>query len=297
MYRKLFFGSLFIFSSLITFSQDLKVNGYFLEDSIKIGIGSPYVLTCEYPRTIDIVFPDSLYDYSPYELGEKWFATTRSNETHSFDSAIYYLLSFEIDSIQYFNLPVFQLVGKDSIPIQTNQDSIALKHLVTELPDSVAAEAMPLVENTNYRYVDLALNYPYIAIGILIVIILLIITYLVFGKSIKKWFKLRSLRKKYDEFLEKYAKQKEKVSDTTSVEHLLYIWKHYLEKLEKQPYTKMTTKELIAIEPFDRIETVLKSLDRSIYSKNHTVDELTYNEILKYTEDRFEDKINEVKHG
>ena len=153
MYRKIFFGCLLVFLATFSSAQDILVKGYFLEDSIRIGVVSPYILTSTYPSDLDIVFPDSLYDFSPYELGKKWFASTKSIEGTSYDSAVYYLLSFEIDSTQYNSLPLFQIIGNDSIAIYPEKDSIFLQQMVTEIPDSVSAEAMPLIENTDYRYV------------------------------------------------------------------------------------------------------------------------------------------------
>ena len=297
MYKKLIIGLILLIMSSPLFSQDIEVKGYFLDDSIKIGIGSPYVLTAKYSRGLDVIFPDSLFSYAPFELGEKRFTTTRSTLEYSYDSAIYYLLSFEIDSTQFFSLPVFQLVAGDSISIQSQQDSIFLTHMVAEIPDSVAAEAMPLVENTTYRYVSLALNYPYLITGGIVLIVLLVIAYAAFGKSIKKWFKLRTLNKKHEQFILKYNTSKENAKDVTTVEQLIYLWKKYLEQLEKQPYTKMTTKELLRIEPFDRIEELLKRLDRTIYDKFEAIENELYDDILTHTQNRFEDKVNEVKHG
>lgn len=297
MYKKLIIGLTLLVVSFSSFSQDIEVEGYFLDDSIKIGIGSPFVLTAKYSRGLEVIFPDSLYSYSPFELGEKWFATTKSTPEYSFDSAIYYLLSFEIDSTQFFSLPVYQLVGSDSITIQSQQDSIFLTHLVSEIPDSVAAEAMPLVENTTYRYVSLALNYPYLITGGIILIILLVIVYVVFGKSIKKWFKLRRLNKKHEQFVADYNLNKASTKNVEAVEQLFYLWKKYLEQLEKRPYTKMTTKELLKIEPFDRVEDILKRIDRTIYGKFETLESQLYEDILTHTQNRFEDKVNEIKHG
>ncbi len=297
MFKKLLLSILCFSSFTPSFSQEMEVQGYFLDDCIKIGIGSPYVLTAKYKRGLDIVFPDSLYDYSPYELGEKWFATTQSTDEFSYDSAIYYLLSFEIDSTQYFNLPVYQLIGGDSILITTEKDSIFLTHMVSEIPDSIAVEAMPLVENTAYRYVSLALNYPYIAVGIATFIVVLVIVYVVFGKSIRKWFKLRTLRKNHEQFITNYQQKKASIKDASGLEQLLYIWKKYLEQLEKRPYTKMTTKELLKVEPFDRIENILKSMDRAIYGKYEVVENQLLEDIFTHAQGRFEDRLNEIKYA
>lgn len=297
MYRKIFFGYLLLLLATFSSAQDIQVKGYFLEDSIRIGVGSPYVLTCTYPSELDIVFPDSLYDFTPYELGEKWFASTKSAEGISYDSAVYYLLSFEIDTAQYNSLPVYQIVGNDSITISPEKDSIFLQQMVTEIPDSVSAEAMPLIENTDYRYVDLALNYPYLIAGILIIIILLIVSYFIFGKSIRIWFKLRRIQKRHIKFLEKFEDLISRSKNEDLTEKIAFTWKAYLEKLEGKPYTKMTTKELLTNDYMSRIEDTLKAIDRSIYGKKHESIQDTFNILLTFSINRFEDKVNEIKHG
>ena len=297
MYRKIFFSCLLAFLATFSSAQDILVNGYFLEDSIRIGVGSPYILTSAYPSELDIVFPDSLYNFSPYELGEKWFSPTKSVEGISYDSAVYYLLSFEIDSVQYNSLPVFQIVGNDSISIFPEKDSIFLQQMVTEIPDSVSAEAMPLIENTDYRYVDLALNYPYLIAGIVILLILIIIGYIIFGKSIRIWFKLRRLEKRHLKFLETFEDLISRSKSEDLTEKIAFTWKAYLEKLEGRPYTKMTTKELLENQDMIRIEDTLRAIDRSIYGKRNESIQDAFNVLLTFSINRFEGKVNEIKHG
>lgn len=295
MYRKAVCGVFFLFLYALTFGQEIKVNGYFIEDSIKIGQGSPYVLTAKYPRNLDIIFPDSLYDYNPYELGEKRFFPTQSTAESSYDSAVYFLLSFEIDSVQYFQLPIYQLTGADSIEIKNSTDSIYLKHAVAEIPDSVAVEAMPLIENTTYRYVNLALNYPYLIAGIIILIILTITIYFVFGKSIRKWFKLRRMDKRHKTYLQDFNALK--FDSKEEIERLILLWKSYHEKLEDFPFTKMTTKELLKLEFTQKVENELKTLDRAIYGNQQSDINPIVNELLRFSENRYADKVNEIKHG
>ncbi len=277
--------------------QEISVQGYFIEDSIKIGVGTPYVLTASYPIELDVVFPDSLYDYSPYELGEKVFYPTASTSDTSYDSALYYITSFEIDSVQLFSLPIFQIVGGDSIKILAQQDSIILEHLVAEIPDSVAVEAMPLIENTTYRYVNLALNYPYLIIGVLIFIVLLVAGYLIFGKPIRKWFMIRKLTSKHQKYKVQFESFKSNSSNEKLTENISKLWKLYHEKLERRPYTKMTTRELLTFDHLQSIEKELRSIDRSLYGGKEQVDADVFNELLRFSENTFLDKVNEVKHG
>lgn len=281
--------------------QQIKPQGQFLSDSIKIGIPVGYSLSVKYPREIDVVFPDSLYNYSPFELESKRYFPTRSDSTHSYDSAVFYLTSFEVDSVQQLKLPVFILHGKDSTTVYAETDAVILQHLVTEIPDSVAVEAMPLVENTTYKSVNLQFNYPYLIIGIVILVFLLILLYILFGNKIRRQFKLRRLRRANENFISKYdalvLDQNEPVKG--KAEKVLVLWKKYLEKLESKPYTQLTTKEIIQYYKPESIADTLKALDRTIYGNQSTNGELMarFTSLKKYSQEKYHSKVEEVKHG
>ncbi len=288
-----------IVSPWLAQSQDITSHGYFLEDSLRIGEKTPFILTAKYPKDRDVIFPDSLYNFSPWELDEKWYAPTRSDEEFSYDSAIYYLTSFEIDSIQYYQMPVFLLNNGDSITFSTARDSIVLRHMVTEIPDSVTAEAMPLKENTTYKRVGLEFNYPYFIIGMAILAILIVALYLIFGKSIRKTLLIRRLTRTHRKFLQHFEMLKaSKSHDRERAEAILSAWKKYLEKLENRPYTKSTTKEIIQNYKSDTIRNALRGLDKTIYS-DQTNGELaqSFEDLRRFSEERFHQKVQEVKNG
>ncbi len=275
------------------------MNGYFLEDSIKIGIKTPFILTATYPQDQDIVFPDSLFDFSPYELEDKWYVPTSTREGTSYDSAVYYLLSFEVDSVQYLQMPVFQLVAGDSITYQTLRDSIFYSHAVTEIPDSVTAENAPLKENTAYKRVSLAFNYPYFAIGAGILLVIGIAVLLIFGKSIRRSFALRRLTKGHRQFLEYFESvYQSSKAEKEKAEALLVFWKKYLEKLENKPYTKSTTKEILAHHRSEQLEVALRGLDRMIYSAvTENQMDVSFSVLKDFSQQKFEAKLEEVKNG
>ncbi|MEM9858913.1 MAG: hypothetical protein AAF843_16265 [Bacteroidota bacterium] len=299
MFRKVWFSLLFALSTSISLAQEIQVKGYFLEDSIKLGIPTPYILTASYPANTDIIFPDSLFNTRPYELEDKWYAPTKTIEDTSYDSAIYYLTSFEIDSVQFFKMPVYQLVSGDSITYSTARDSIYFKHIVTEIPDSVTAENIPLKENTTYKRVNFAFNYPYFVIGAVILVIIVVIIILVFGKSIKKSFVLRRLHKSHRQFINYFESITDSnKNDKEKAEAILSTWKKYLEKLENRPYTKSTTKEIVTNYKFDQIEKALKGIDRVLYAADRKA-ELSHNfqELKSFSQQQYQSKVEEVKNG
>lgn len=290
----------FIFFSAFTSAQEINPRGQFLKDSIKIGEPVGYSLVLKYPKELDVLFPDSLFNFSPYELERKSFIPTRSDSTYSYDSAVYYLTTFEIDTIQYLRLPVYVLHGNDSTQVFTQNDSIIIKQLVAEVPDSVSAEAAPLIENTNYINVPLQFNYPYFIIGVVLFIVVVILVIVFFGGKIKRAFILRKLRNNHRKFMEGYNGLLLKQNEPTRklAEGILLYWKKYLEKLKDQPYTKLTTKEILNKYQVEEIENDLKSIDRAIYSQalEATLDD-HYESLRDFAEKQFKNRIEEVKNG
>lgn len=291
---------LFCFITTGAAGQELDPQGRFLSDSIKIGIPVAYSLSVKYPKDMDVVFPDSLYSYSPFELYRKEYFPTKSDSLYSYDSAVYYVTSFEVDTVQDMALPVFLLQGKDSTAFFPARDSVILQQLVTEIPDSVAIEAMPLIENTTYKRVRLQFNYPYFIIGAIILVIIVVLVIVLFGKKIKKFFYLRRLHKAHEQFIQKYdaIALADDVPVKVQAENLLKIWKSYLERLEGTPYTRLTTKEIIMNYKPEGIEDSLKTMDRTIYSQQVNGKLMReYTALKKYSQLRYEEKIEEVKHG
>lgn len=290
----------FIFFSAFTSAQQINPRGQFLKDSIKIGEPVGFSLALKYPRELDILFPDSLFNFSPYEFESKTYIPTRSDSVYSYDSTVYYLTTFEIDTVQYLQLPVFVLHGNDSTKVFSQNDSVIIKQLVEEVPDSVSAEAAPLIENTNYINVPLQFNYPYFIIGALLIILIVVLVIVFFGNKIRRAFILRKLKRNHRKFLEGYNSLllKQNEPNRKLAEGILTYWKKYLEKLNNQPFTKLTTKEILNKYQVNEIENDLRSIDRAIYSQalEATLED-HYQSLREFAEKQFENRIEEVKNG
>ncbi|MFT7162550.1 MAG: hypothetical protein ACI9GZ_003742, partial [Bacteroidia bacterium] len=257
----------FLFSLLffVCSAQEVITDGFFLADSMKIGEEVEYSLYIQYPKNSEVIFPDSTFDFFPFEYYSKRFFPTRVDSLLAYDSVVYSVASFEIDKVQYFQLPVFLLKGKDSINIMPELDSIYLMEMVIQVPDSLV-----LRENIAFQDVPLAFNYPYLMIGLGILAGLLIVAFFVFGKTIRKKIRLYRLRKEYEKFsasFEKGISNVRKNNDVTLIEEVLLIWKRYMEKLEDKPFTKYTTREILNSGYDQLLKDVLRSIDRSIYGR------------------------------
>jgi len=247
----------------IVSGQEIQVRGGFVQDSIGIGEPVQYWLSASYPQQLQVVFPDSNYNFRYFELVNKKFTPTTIREPGYFDSAVYTLRSFEIDSVQYLNLPAIIINQRDSNLIYAPLDSIYTVHMIAAVSDTVQ-----LKENTTFREVAANVNYPLIWILVVVLVIIGVTIYLIFGQRIRKYFILKRLSKEYRIFSDKLTvairKMKEH-KDQQEVEHALTSWKVFMEKLEKKPYTSLTSKEILGFSEAQELKDVLKNIDRSIY--------------------------------
>lgn len=282
---------LILFFGLMTFvaAQDIKPTGYFLKDSVKIGELVAYSLSYKDKKNRPVIFPDSLYDFSPFELLDKSYFDTHSDSINSIDSAVYYLATFEIDTVQSLSLPVFVFTGNDSIPIFSEKDSIILNQVVTQMPDSVN-----LSETRAFQPVSRQFNYPYWIIALILLSVIALVVAIIWGKEIAKRIKLYRLMKKLEKFKVEFDQEIENISsetEKTKIESLLKFWKSYMESLEQIPYTKLTTKEINQIQNNSSLEETLKSIDRNIYS---TLAVTTLQNDFEFLKDYSVDRYNHV---
>jgi len=276
--------------------QDTKPYGYFLKDSVKIGELVPYSLSFKDKRNRKVIFPDSTFDYSPFELFDKAYFDTSSDTINSIDSAVYYLATFEIDTVQKLALPVFIYVGADSIEVLADFDSIILDQVVRQMPDSVALE-----ETANYQPVSTQFNYPYWIIGLIVLGIISLVVMLIWGKTIYKQIKLYRLKKALEKFYVRFDEELGKINPQSTkqdIEQVLKYWKVYMEDLEKVPYTKLTTKELVNLQGNQSLEETLKSIDKNIYSRLQVNDlQNDFDFLRDYSTDRYHHVIEEIKNA
>jgi hypothetical protein len=291
---------LFVLAALIARAQDVIVQGKFQSDSLLIGQPVPFSVTALYPRELQILFPDSTYNFQPYELAErKYFATKTSGEI-SRDSVVYYLTSFEIDSIQVFQLPVFVVQAADCTQVSSRPDSIFLKQFVAAVPDSVEARALPLKTNTEYLTVSWMLDYPVLIAGVGILLVTALIIWLLFGKRIKRYYAVKRLNRSHYSFLERYEHAVQQVQSGFSppkAESALVIWKKYMESLEGKPYTKFTSKEIAGMEMDERLASALKGIDRMIYGGVAQESRQSFAQLQDFSVHHFNKKLEEVSHG
>ena len=291
MLKYITFILFFLFPAMV-FAQMISTEGEFLQDSMKVGEEVPYVLSVKYPEGQTLVFPDSSYDFSPFEFVRKSYVNTVSADGFSFDSVTYYLRTFELAPSQGYKLPVFFVEGKDSTEVFAGEDTIFLN-----TPEVRPNE--PIKETTRYREVPLRFNYPYLIAALVVFVCIIIAVLLIFGKQIKRKYKLYRMRKAHEKFLDQYDQYSEKLKATGEKEiaevHLNF-WKRYMEKLEKIPYTTLTTKEVAQYHQDPDFQKTLKNMDKNIYGRFKAEEANADLAHLKtFAQERYTEKVEEVK--
>ncbi len=283
----------------ISFSQEVLVKGRFESDTVKLGKPIDYYLTVTYPKNTSVLFPDSTFSFAPFEFQKKSFFITKTKNDVSYDSVIYTLTTFEIDSIQMLALPVFQLQQKDCVIFYSGVDTVFFKKMVGAVPDSLAISQLPLKTNTAYNPVNWLLNYPLglIISGVLLVV--LVVIWILFGKRIKRYFAVKRLTKSHSAFIGKFEQSVEGLKNSFTpelAESAVAIWKKYMEELSSRPYTKFTSREIREAEKGE-LGPALYSVDRMIYGRMVPETFDSFQELKAFTQNKFNQKLEEVKHG
>lgn len=292
---------LIILSALISFratGQEIVVKGKFVGDSIRIGEPVPYILTASYPSSYQVLFPDSLFDLKPFEYDRRNYFPTVTTNGVSYDSAVYWVSSFEIDQVQYLSIPILQLINGDSLFFRPEVDSVFLSSSTKSVEDSISNKQLPLKTDTTYQAVNFLFNYPALILGVGIFVLVLIAVWLIFGKRIRQWWSRRRLMKSFQDFEQTFQQLLERIrerGEISEAEQAIRVWKKYLENLEGIPYTRFTTKEIVSLEQHQSIQEALRSIDRRIYGRVPSKEVNEYFTLKSFSEDQYLKKLEELK--
>jgi hypothetical protein len=278
------------------FGQAIEPKGRFIQRTSKIGEEILYSFSVRYPRSVNLIFPDSTFNYEPFEYSGRGYFTTKSDSISSFDSAVYKLATFEIDTIQFLQLPVYVISDTDCTAVYSQPDSIIFEDVIKEIP-----QQPEMMVDAHFTKVRKAFNYPYFLAGTGILLLLIFIIMIFFGKSIHKAWRLYLMRKAHKSFTQRFFGLMRDVSSNNpskSPEQVLSAWKKYMEKLEKAPFTKWTTKEITAFHSEGELKDKLRAIDRSIYADQNIKDLFNaFDFLMKYSTTRYNFKLEEVKNG
>lgn len=274
------------------------MRGGFLGDSIKIGEEAAYSLGATYPDNLNVLFPDSTINTFPFEYKRRTYFPTKTRNGISRDSVIYYYSTFETDSLQFLSLPVFVVHTSDCTAVYADRDSLHLKRVLGNIPDSVQLDGIPLKETVAFENIPTSFKTVALSLGGGILLVIVAGVYMIFGKRIHRHYRLTRLRKNYARFIETYSANLSSMRQHATpevAESTVGMWKRYLENLELRPYTKLTTKETIQLLQDESIRSSLQHIDRSIYGRQ-AVEVQAFEGLMDFAKHKYRQKLEEVMH-
>lgn len=237
-----------------------KPIGKFQTDSIELGRQIEYTLSYHHNPSAEVFFPDTTYNFYPFEIiNRKMYPTVTTNGV-SVDSVIYTLVTFEITKNQKLGLPIYLLSKRDCTAVYALADSVFLKEMIKTSVDS-----LQLKTDTKLLPLSQQVNYPKILTYILGLLGIVLIIYAFFGRFIRKQYTLFLFGRRHKDFQTNYKKFTRSTLDDITIGKALVLWKKHLEWLEKRPYTSYTTKEIISRLPSEQLEEALREVDSAIY--------------------------------
>nr|WP_246581339.1 hypothetical protein [Echinicola shivajiensis] len=252
-----------------------------------------YVLKAEYPSEMDIVFPDSTYDYQDFAFLEKQTFTSYTADSVTLDSAVYFLSNFSLDPLKSYSLPVFEILKYDSLQHSPAEDNLTLELTIKPLPEKLAFK-----DNDKYQAIPKEFNYPYLLIFLGILVITAVASILLFGNKVQKQWAIRKLKKKHKKFLAKWTKAVQDLQSKPSLQvadETLWLWKDYMEELTGKPYREWTSTEIGEFMEMPELVNDFRKIEIIIYANRASEGLLvTCDKLKSVCEDMYHQKIKEI---
>lgn len=240
--------------------------GKFLSDSVKVGLPVKYAISYRHKANADIFFPDSSYNFAPFELVKREYFDTVTDENGSLDSVIYTLISFEVTPLQELSLPVYVRAKRDCTRVFAPMDYVILNSIINP---NVGIDTLSLKKDTRLVLIKQQTNFPLIFLIIIGLLALSGVIFWFFGKSIKRQIRLFNFRRRYDDFQKLFQRFSRTTDDAKkrleNIEKAVVLWKKYIERLENKPFTTFTTKEILDNLKDSRLSDALREIDATVY--------------------------------
>jgi hypothetical protein len=247
--------------------QKRKPKGVFLTDTIETGKPFSYSFSFLHDPVQEVFFPDSSFSFSPFEVIDQEFFTTRTDSSGSLDSTVYRIISFDVSPTQTLSLPVYVLADGDCTVAYAEVDTVFLRLL---LPVSARLDTLSLQADTRVELLLRQFDYPVFVAVLLSIGLFVSLVYWLFGRGIMKQWRMFQLQRRHSDFVRNFNRlnrNAREIDSTVEAEKAVVIWKKYLERVEKKPFTTYTTREILDNIPDEALENALKEIDHIIYGQ------------------------------
>ena len=289
--------SLLILQSIYSINaQKIEYKSYFIKENKTIGDTIYFISTINYPKNIEIIQPDSSNDYKTFEYIDKLIFPSLKIKDRVLDSTIYLLRTFNTDTIQSLKLNSYIINNNDSLKITSTEDDLIISNQIKKIDQSLKVKY-----NTILSKINKLINYKYVTYIIAIILLIIGLTYILFGKKIVIFFKIHRLKKAFKSFETKFQKQQmiyKKEKSKNEIEKLLVIWKVFMEFISNKTYLSSTTKEIEKFNSNKKIISSLKEFDKNIYSPNKNIlESKDINNLFNEAKHNFNVKLKNIKNG
>lgn len=265
--------------------------GQFLTDTIEIGRPFQYALSFWHRPGEDVFFPDTSRSFAPFRVRSVALFPTRTQQAKtpdalSLDSAVYTLVSFETGFAQPLQVPIRMTNGPDSVVLLATPDTVFLRsRLALATPPSV----FTLLSETTLLPLRQQFNYPYLVLALLTLLVMAGVIYGLFNQAIRRQWRLYKLDQRHIRFLREFNRLT-LIIDTTTVADManqaIVRWKTYLERLEQQPYSSLTSREIANRFDDEQVTDALREADQMIYGGTFSEQSQAALRVLRETADR-----------
>lgn len=240
--------------------------GKFLSDSVKVGLPVQYALSYRHKATADVFFPDSAYNFSPFEMVKREYFNTVTDQNGSLDSVVYTLISFEVTPLQELSLPVYVRAKKDCTRVFAPMDYVVLNSIIKP---NVRIDTLLLKKDTRLIPIAQQVNFPLIFLIIIGLLLMVGMVFWFFGKPIRRQVRLFNFKRRYDDFRKLFQRLSRGTEDAKkrleNIEKAVVLWKKYIERIENKPFTTFTTKEILDNLKDNRLSDALREIDATVY--------------------------------
>lgn len=251
--------------------------GRFLQAATQVGQPLDYELRYVHAPDLEVIFPDSLASFKPFEYeGKTWFAT-RTQGGRSLDRAVYHLRTFALDSVQTLALPVLVRRGADTLRVAAAPARLRLRRVAPASGFGPASRPPALRQNLALLPIEPAFDYPFWLAGAAGALALGAGGAALFRRRIRGRYAAYKRRKNHQYFLAQFARHVERFSlsqSATNVERAVSLWKNYLSGLDASGLTSFTSREIVAYFREDAdVKEALDTTDRVVYGNLEIEDE------------------------
>lgn len=262
-------------------SRGQSPDGKFLQDTIEIGKPFYYSFSYLHSPDTEVFFPDTTFNFFPFEvIGQEYF-TTQTTEKGSLDSTVYKLIAFNVQKEQVFSLPVFVSMNGDCTAVFSRPDTAYLQLLLTPttrldtLKLLVMNEVLPLEKQFNYT----------VFIGVLVSAGLAgLLIFWLFGEILKRQWNMILLQRRHRDFVRSFSRLSKSANEKgilADAEKAVIVWKKFMEKVEEKPFATYTTREILDTIADKVLATALKDMDGVIYGHVQSSNMAESLEVLK----------------